>query len=140
MPRKKKCCKNPRNLTQIEDNLYKCYCGQYLKKSTDNIFYAIKKPESQPCNVSKEGILEYREKIKNYILENFKDKEFTMGDAYYSYHINWNKSQFGSFWWAIIYLTKKGILDYEIKKRDCGYCSTPQRGAVYQINKEYKES
>jgi len=73
--------------------------------------------------------------VKRVIKEKFAEKEFTVGDIYYSLEDKWNKSKFGTLFNIMIKLTKENYLKYRIQRRGVPLLtSKAQRvGAIYSL-------
>jgi hypothetical protein len=56
-----------------------------------------------------------REEILKVIRAKFADKEFTMGDIFYTLSPKWDKAKFGSIFSTMKFLTKQKVLKYEMK-------------------------
>lgn len=131
--KKKSCCKRE-NFEKIEDNLFKCVdCGTYLRKAKDGFYYVIKKPNDKEVMKRTENILEYRNILRNHILEKFQNKEFIMRDVYYSMYNGWNKNEFGRIWNGIIALHKEGFLKRSFKDISVPYSRNLKTRVVFKI-------
>lgn len=77
------------------------------------------------------------EQIKDQILKNYPNVEFTIGDVYYDFYERFSKSLFGTIRNAVVKLSQKGFLDYRITIHGVPRIASEKKikGAVYKIRK-----
>ena len=77
------------------------------------------------------------EQIKDLILKNYSNREFTIGDVYYDFNDGFNKSIFGTVRNAVVKLSKEGFLDYRMAFRGVPRLNSENqiKGAIFKIRK-----
>lgn len=75
------------------------------------------------------------EDIKEHIKKSFSTKEFTIGELYYHFNSNWDKSVFGTIRNVTVKLTKQGFLDFRMVPRGSTTQPSPRakKGALYKL-------
>lgn len=77
------------------------------------------------------------ESIKDLILKEFPDNEFTIGAVYYKIKKNFDRSLFGKIRNLVVKLSKENFLTYRIAERGIPFIDSEKRitGAIYKIKK-----
>jgi len=77
------------------------------------------------------------EQVKDLIRKNYANREFTVGDIYYSFNNKFDLSIFGTVRNAIVKLSQQGFLNYYMAERGTPRLDsvTKMRGAIYKLKK-----